>query len=75
MYVICEKDGNVMKVDDLKTQTREMLLSNLLKLKEHQFKLVMQKSIGQLRQTHLLKENRRSIARIKMMLTQKCEGN
>jgi large subunit ribosomal protein L29 len=64
-----------MKVDDLKTQTREMLLSNLLKLKEHQFKLVMQKSIGQLRQTHLLKENRRSIARIKMMLTQKCEGN
>lgn len=40
---------------------------------QEQFKLRMQKSIGELNQTHLVKETRRDIARIKTVLRQKSE--
>ena len=50
-------------VDELKTE--------LVKLREDQFKLRMRKSTGQLGQTHLLKDNKRSIAKIKTLLTEK----
>ena len=54
--------------------TLEELNSELLKLREEQFKLRMAKSTGQLGQTHLLKQTKRDIARVKTALNEKVEG-
>ena len=55
--------------------TKEYRGKSLVELKaalqgqlEEQFKLRMQHSIGQLSQTHLLKDNRRNIARMKTLI-------
>jgi large subunit ribosomal protein L29 len=63
-----------MKATQLREQSVEELDAELLKLLEGQFKLKMQKATGQLAQTHLLKQTRRDIARVKTMLTEKA-GN
>jgi len=60
------KNFNELSVDELK--------ADLLVQLESQFKLRMQKNTGQLNQTHLLKQARRDIARIKSALRQKA-GN
>ncbi|AMX01593.1 50S ribosomal protein L29 [Microbulbifer thermotolerans] len=60
-----------MKTADLREKSVEELNQELLNQLEAQFKLRMQKSTGQLTQTHLLKQTRRDIARIKTVLTQK----
>jgi large subunit ribosomal protein L29 len=54
-----------MKASDLKGKTAAELKTELLRLRKDQFHLRMQKAGGQLGQTHLLKEMRRDIARIK----------
>lgn len=63
-----------MKTTDLREKSVEELNQELLNQLEAQFKLRMQKSTGQLTQTHLLKQARRDIARIKTVLTEKA-GN
>ncbi|AWF79815.1 50S ribosomal protein L29 [Microbulbifer sp. EKSA008] len=63
-----------MKTADLREKSVEELNQELLNQLEAQFKLRMQKSTGQLAQTHLLKQTRRDIARIKTVLTEKA-GN
>ena len=63
-----------MKAQDLNDKTVEELNAELLKQLEEQFKLRMQSSTGQLNQTHLLKQARRDIARIKTVIRQKA-GN
>ncbi|AOS96835.1 MULTISPECIES: 50S ribosomal protein L29 [Microbulbifer] len=63
-----------MKTADLREKSVEELNQELLNQLEAQFKLRMQKSTGQLTQTHLLKQTRRDIARIKTVLTEKA-GN
>lgn len=63
-----------MKVADLKNKTSEELGKELIQLREEQFKLRMQKSTGQLNQTHLLKENKQNIARVKTVLSQNKAG-
>lgn len=60
-----------MKATDLRGKTVEELNEELLKQLQSQFKLRMQSSTGQLNQTHLLKQTRRDIARIKTVLKQK----
>lgn len=60
-----------MKAVDLNEKTVEELSAELISQLESQFKLRMQKSTGQLNQTHLLKQTRRDIARIKTVLTKK----
>jgi large subunit ribosomal protein L29 len=60
-----------MKAQELREKSVEELNAELLKQLEEQFKMRMQASTGQLNQTHLLKQNRRDIARIKTVLTQK----
>ncbi len=60
-----------MKAKDLKDKTVEDLNKELLDQLQAQFKLRMQASTGQLTQTHLLKQTRRDIARIKTVLQQK----
>lgn len=60
-----------MKAKDLVGKTVEELNAELLSQLQAQFKLRMQASTGQLIQTHLLKQTRRDIARIKTVLQQK----
>ncbi|WP_339668467.1 50S ribosomal protein L29 [Dasania marina] len=63
-----------MKTTELREKSAEDLNAELLKLLEAQFKLRMQKATGQLGQTHLLKQTRREIARVKTVLEEKA-GN
>ena len=63
-----------MKASELRDKSAEDLNSELLKLREEQFKLRMAKSTGQLGQTHLLKQTKRDIARVKTALNEKVEG-
>jgi large subunit ribosomal protein L29 len=63
-----------MKVSELRDKSVEELNGELLKLREEQFKLRMAKSTGQLGQTHLLKQTKQDIARVKTALNQKVEG-
>lgn len=63
-----------MKATQLREQSVEELTAQLHTLLEGQFKLTMQKATGQLAQTHLLKQTRRDIARVKTVLREKA-GN
>jgi large subunit ribosomal protein L29 len=63
-----------MKPSELREKSAEDLNKRLLTLREEQFKLRMQKSTGQLGQTHLLQQSQRDIARVKTLLTEKA-GN
>ncbi len=63
-----------MKASEVRDKSAEDLNKQLLTLREEQFKLRMQKSTGQLGQTHLLQQNQRDIARVKTVLTEKA-GN
>ena len=60
-----------MKASELREQTVDELKQALVKLREEQFKLRMQKATTQLGQTHLLKENKQDIARVKTVLSEK----
>ncbi|MEL7044820.1 MAG: 50S ribosomal protein L29 [Pseudomonadota bacterium] len=61
----------MMKASELRDKSADELNEELLKLREDQFKLRMQKATGQLGQTHLMKENQRDIARVKTVLHEK----
>ena len=63
-----------MKATELREKSVDELNSQLLKLLEEQFKLRVQSSTGQLGQTHLLKQARKDIARVKTVLREKA-GN
>jgi large subunit ribosomal protein L29 len=60
-----------MKGSELREKSADQLGEELLKLREEQFKLRMQKATGQLGQTHLLQANQRNIARVKTVLHEK----
>lgn len=60
-----------MNAKELREKTVEELQAALISERKDQFKLRMQASTGQLNQTHLLKQARRDIARIKTVLKQK----
>jgi large subunit ribosomal protein L29 len=60
-----------MKASELRDLSVEQLNEKLHELLETQFKNRMNKSMGQLQQTHELKNVRRDIARVKTILTQK----
>jgi large subunit ribosomal protein L29 len=62
-----------MKASELREKSIEDLNKDLLTLREEQFKLRMQKSTGQLTESHLLQQNQRDIARVKTVLTIKAE--
>jgi large subunit ribosomal protein L29 len=63
-----------MKASELKDKTVEELKAELLGLLREQFNLRMQQSSGQLAQTHLLREVRRNIARVKTVISQNKAG-
>ena len=60
-----------MKASELREKSAEELNSELLSLREEQFRLRMQVSTGQLGQTHLLKNTQKDVARMKTVLTEK----
>jgi large subunit ribosomal protein L29 len=60
-----------MKASELRQKSSDELDTQLLKLRQDQFKLSIQKTTGQLSQTHLKRENKRDIARVKTVLREK----
>lgn len=60
-----------MKISDLRAKTVAELNQELLGLLREQFNLRMQRGSEQLARTHLLRDVRRSIARVKTLLTEK----
>lgn len=60
-----------MNTVELREKSVEELNNTLLELLREQFNMRMQNSTGQLAQTHLLKNVRRDIARVKTILNQK----
>ena len=60
-----------MDMPELKAMNKEELMIELLRLRREQFQLRMQKASGQLGQTHLMKEARRDLARVKTILREK----
>ncbi|MDB6060009.1 MAG: ribosomal protein [Verrucomicrobiaceae bacterium] len=60
-----------MSAKDLRDKSVDELGAELHTSFGDQFKLRVQKATGQLTQTHLLKQSRRQIARLKTVLTQK----
>lgn len=63
-----------MDVKELRDKTAEELMGELLRLRKEDFGLRMQRASGQLGQTHLLKTNRREIARVKTVMREKQSG-
>lgn len=63
-----------MNAQELRGKTAEDLNEELHKLLREQFQLRMRKVTGQLGQSHLLKQLRRDIARVKTVLNDKA-GN
>ncbi|WP_210395857.1 50S ribosomal protein L29 [Motiliproteus sediminis] len=63
-----------MNATELREKSVDELNQELLGLLKEQFNLRMQKSSGQLAQSHLLGKVRRDIARVKTVLNQKA-GN
>ena len=63
-----------MDVKELRDKTADELMGELLRLHKEDFGLRMQRASGQLGQTHLLKTNRREIARVKTVMREKQSG-
>ena len=62
-----------MKASELKEKSIEELQQEIDDLAKDQFNCRMQKTTGQLSQTHLLGQIKRNIARIKTVLNEKQE--
>ena len=60
-----------MKVDELRQKTSDELVEALNTELKEQFRLRMQKSSGEFKQTHMLKLSRRNVAKIKTVMTEK----
>ena len=57
-----------MKVQELREKSQEELHAEVLRLQREHFSLRMQRASGQLGQSHLLKEVRRDLARVKTVM-------
>lgn len=58
-------------IDELRNLTSDELHNELLTLRKEQFNLRMKKASGSLDKTHLITMVRKSVARVKTMLTEK----
>jgi large subunit ribosomal protein L29 len=63
-----------MKASELREKTVDELQEDLIGLLKDQFNFRMQKSTGQLGQTHLLKQVSKDIARVRTVLRQKADN-
>lgn len=64
-----------MKASELRQKSVEELNKLVLDLLREQFEYRMKLATGQLGQTHVIKKTRRSIARVKSVITEKKQGN
>ena len=62
-----------MKASEIREKSVEELNADLLELRKEEFSLRMQKSTGQLGQSHHFKRIRADIARIKTVITEKAK--
>lgn len=60
-----------MKATELREKSAEDLNQELMRLLKEQFNMRMRKATGQLNQSHLLRQTRRDIARVKTVITEK----
>lgn len=60
-----------MNTKELREKSTDELNAHMLDLLKEQFNLRMQKGSGQLAKNHLVKQTRRSIARVKTILNEK----
>ncbi|PMB54821.1 50S ribosomal protein L29 [Coxiella endosymbiont of Rhipicephalus microplus] len=61
-----------MKItNELRNKTKAEIKKELLELLKEQFNLRMQKSMGEVSRSHLYKQVRRNIARVKTLLKEK----
>lgn len=60
-----------MKIEDYRKLSVDELQKELLELKREQFTLRIRKGTGDKPKSHLVLQNRRSVARIKTVMTQK----
>ncbi|MEF3193865.1 MAG: 50S ribosomal protein L29 [Halothiobacillaceae bacterium] len=63
-----------MNVKELRSKSVDELNQELLALRKEQFNLRMQAGLSQAVKPHLVRQVRRDIARIKMVLGEKAEG-
>jgi large subunit ribosomal protein L29 len=63
------------KINDLRAKTDDELKDMLLQLKKEQFNLRFQQASGQLENTAQKRLVRRDVARIKTLLTERCNVN
>ena len=63
-----------MNAAELRDKTTEELEEELVRLRREQFNLRMQRASEQLPQTHLVRQCRRNIARVKTMMREKADG-
>lgn len=59
------------KIEELRNLTTDELQNELLSLRKEQFNLRMKKASGSLDKTHLITMVRKSVARVKTLLTEK----
>lgn len=59
-----------MSFKELREKSIDELREELLSLRQIKLKLTMQKTSGQLEQTHQIRQARRDVARIKTLLSQ-----
>ncbi len=64
-----------MNLKELRVKSPKELNDELLALRKEQFSLRMQQATGQLAKSHLLKQVKRNIARVKTVQTQKTVGS
>ncbi len=64
----------MMKASELREKTAAELQEELLGLLKEQFNLRMQRAAGQMAKPHLMRQNRRDIARIKTIMKQQGEA-
>ena len=64
-----------MNLKELRAKSPKELNDELLALRKEQFSLRMQQATGQLAKSHLLKQVKRNIARVKTAQTQKTVGS
>jgi large subunit ribosomal protein L29 len=57
-----------MEIKDLRSKSAAQLKDQLIELRQEQFNLRMQRSQGQLTQSHQFRNVRRDVARIKMVM-------
>jgi large subunit ribosomal protein L29 len=60
-----------MTADELRAKSLPELRAEIERLRREQFTLRVQQAGGQLGQTHLVREARRNVARVKTIMTEK----